>query len=221
MTILIITPLVKEHEALLATLPDSSSQQVTLGKLTALHLPGPDILLAIGGVGKAQFALQTTHLLDSMDAPPEVVICAGASGAVDEMLAIGDVVVGVETIEHDFTTRFNPKPRPRFEGHPPTIDALRALKGFDFRVAFGTIASGDEDIIAHARRAELHAQTGADAVAWEGAGGARACAFMGVPYVEIRGVSDSASESAPAEFRVNLQIAMGNIACLILAWRDI
>jgi adenosylhomocysteine nucleosidase len=218
MTILIITPLPKEHKALLAGFGDLHAQPMSLDKLATTHLPGLNLMLAIGGVSKAQFALQTMHLLHSMDHQPEVVICAGASGALHESLSIGDVVVGVQTVEHDYRNGFSQRRRPRFDGHPPTIDRLRAVEPLGFRVMFGAIASGDEDIIGQARRAEVRAETGAAAVAWEGAGGARACAFMDVPYVEIRGISDSASESAPTEFRANLSLAMGNLGKLIRAW---
>jgi adenosylhomocysteine nucleosidase len=89
---------------------------------------------------------------------------------------------------------------------------------FDFRMVFDAIASGDEDIIAADRRAALRAETGAAAVAWEGAGGARACAFLEIPWLEIRGITDSASEAAPGEFRANLALAMGNIAQMIRVW---
>jgi nucleoside phosphorylase len=54
------------------------------------------------------------------------------------------------------------------------------------------IASGDEDIVTIERAAELHTQTGAVAVAWEGAGVARACLFSQIPYLEIRGITDTA-----------------------------
>jgi hypothetical protein len=63
MTILIITPLPKEHEALLAGFGDDPSQPMTLGRLATTHLPGLNLMLAIGGVSKAQFALQTMHLM--------------------------------------------------------------------------------------------------------------------------------------------------------------
>ena len=56
------------------------------------------------------------------------------------------------------------------------------------------------------------------AVAWEGAGGARACAFSDVPFVEIRGITARADDRAPADFRANLNIAMANLAALLASW---
>ena len=68
------------------------------------------------------------------------------------------------------------------------------------------------------RKKVLHESTGALAVAWEGAGGAKACAFSGVPFVEIRGVTDTADHNAASDFEENLGVAMSNLATLITAW---
>ena len=68
------------------------------------------------------------------------------------------------------------------------------------------------------RRRALHESIEALAVAWEGAGGARACAFSGVPFVEIRGVTDTADPNAASDFEQNLEIAMSNLAALITTW---
>jgi adenosylhomocysteine nucleosidase len=87
-----------------------------------------------------------------------------------------------------------------------------------FTVHFGPIASGDEDIVTVERQAELRRRTGALAVAWEGAGGARACQFSAMPFVEMRGVTDGANSSAAADFRANLKTAMGNVTTLIITW---
>jgi adenosylhomocysteine nucleosidase len=82
-------------------------------------------------------------------------------------------------------------------------------------VQFGVIASGDEDIVGDARRAELRASTGAVAVAWEGAGGARACQFSGVAFLEVRGITDIADANGPRDFARNLAMTMGNVALVV------
>jgi adenosylhomocysteine nucleosidase len=85
-------------------------------------------------------------------------------------------------------------------------------------VHFGQVASGDEDIVSLDRAQALRLATEALAVAWEGAGGARACAFSHTPYLEIRGVTDQATVDAPAHFEQNLALAMRNIATLLSGW---
>jgi adenosylhomocysteine nucleosidase len=80
------------------------------------------------------------------------------------------------------------------------------------------MAGGDEDVIEVSRAAELRELHTALAVAWEGVGGARASAFSNVPYLEIRGATDTANHEAPVVFYINLKIVMKNIADLLYQW---
>jgi adenosylhomocysteine nucleosidase len=149
------------------------------------------------------------------------VICLGAAGALAADLAIGDVVVATETVEHDFTQRFSRRSLPRFAADPATIGGLRELPlaNLPFAVHFGIVASGDEDIIELERGATLREATEACAVAWEGAGGARACRFNEIPFIELRGITDTADHQASAHFAANLGPTMANIAELLVLWR--
>ncbi len=55
-------------------------------------------------------------------------------------------------------------------------------------------------------------------MAWEGSGAARACRFSGVPFVELRGITDCADKGAPQDFDVNLEHCMANLAALLHGW---
>lgn len=191
----------------------------TVGQLIARRVPDLGLTVVPGGLGKVQFAIQTQHVLD-VNRTWDVVICAGAAGALVNGVAVGDVVVATETVEHDIHNHFGPPRLPRFSGAPTMIESLKGVRPprNTFTVHFGPIASGDEDVVAVERQEELHRRTGALAVAWEGAGGARACQFSGVPFVEIRGVTDGANSSAAADFRANLAAAMANVATMIVTW---
>jgi adenosylhomocysteine nucleosidase len=83
----------------------------------------------------------------------------------------------------------------------------------------GIIASGDEDVIELERAAALRQATEACAVAWEGAGGARACRFNEMPFLELRAITDTADHNAPGDFATNLHIAMASAAALVNLWR--
>ncbi|HMB33077.1 MAG TPA: acyltransferase, partial [Methylomirabilota bacterium] len=87
-----------------------------------------------------------------------------------------------------------------------------------FAVHFGDVASGDEDIVSVDRAQALRDATGALAVAWEGAGGARACAFSATPYLELRAVTDQANVEASSHFAQHLPLAMRNLATLLGRW---
>ncbi|MGH9664195.1 MAG: 5'-methylthioadenosine/S-adenosylhomocysteine nucleosidase [Bryobacteraceae bacterium] len=216
-------------------------EQHRYGHLDAWSFPELNLVLSAGGTGKAQFALQTQYLLDRVNAC-EGVICAGAAGALVDGISFGDVVVASATVEHDRRDRFFPKPPPSFPCAPEVLTRVGrsfeefALNGVprarfldhatvarrtlcapqeSFRVHYGVIASGDEDIVDPERRREIREATGALAVAWEGAGGARACAFNTVAYAEVRGITDAADGCAPADFDACLEPAMSNVAVLL------
>ncbi len=194
-------------------------QPSTVGRLPVFQFPDLRMTAAQGGLGKVQFAVQTQHLLDTYP-DWDIVICAGAAGALVDELSVGDVVVSTETIEHDIYNNFGERLLPRYRGADSFIKALREVKipSDTFALHFGPVASGDEDVANAQRREEICSLTGALAVAWEGVGGARACSFSGVPFVEIRAVTDGANSSAASDYAVNLRAAMHNIMTLFVAW---
>jgi adenosylhomocysteine nucleosidase len=196
-----------------------ATPDATVGRLVAMRVPDLGLTVAPGGLGKVQFAIQTQHVLD-VSRTWDVVICAGAAGALVDGLAVGDVVVATETVEHAIHNHFGPPLLPRFSGAATMIESLRSVRPprNAFTVHFGPIASGDEDIVAVERQEALRRRTGALAVAWEGAGGARACQFSAVPFVEMRGVTDGANSRAAADFRAHLATAMRHVASVIVTW---
>jgi len=218
--LLILTPLKKELVLFLQTCSDSGIKLSTkqIGRLPVTVLPELDLTVAQGGAGKVQFAVQTQHLLDSGPAW-SLVICAGAAGGIVPEVAIGDVIVGTKTVEHDYQNKFSFQPLPVYDAPEVVVNSLKAFPRVPgFALHFGSIASGDEDIVTKERGYLLHEETGALAAAWEGAGGAKACRFSKTPYIEIRAVTDTADHNAAADFESNLAVAMGNISHLITSW---
>ncbi len=216
MTILAIVPTQLELDSFIESLAAMGidGREAPLGRLEAsVYLDGR-LTVAKGDLGKAQFGIQTQHMIDNI-ATVSAVLCIGTSGALAADLSVGDVVVATETVEHDFNRMLSPNPPPRFEGDAGLLSSWRSsesLAQLPFNVHFGPVASGDEGIMSETRANEVVELTGALAVAWEGAGGARACEFSGVPFVEIRGISDLADETSNTDFYENLPGAMKNLA---------
>jgi adenosylhomocysteine nucleosidase len=217
---LIVTPLQEEYDDLYNSLCALGLDAHTdkIGRLNVDHFPALNMTLARGGHGKTQFGIQTQHLLDH--AQFDLVICAGAAGALAPEVKVGDLIVATRTIEHDYNLKFVKRPHPQFQGDAKSIEQIQRLNlsYADFKVHYGIMAGGDEDVIEVARGAELRELHDALAVAWEGVGGARAAAFSGIPYLEIRGATDTADHEAPVVFDVNLKIVMKNIALLLYRW---
>ena len=220
--LLILCPLTREWSFLVSTFEASLHvERLHDLKIEAAHVRDWRALVAPGGHGKTQFAVQAQYLIDRFPSA-ELLICAGAAGSLTAELSVGDVVVGTETVEHDFRLLFATRPLPRFPGHGPSIDALRRLAHgvSGFRVVFDVIASGDEDVVVSERAQAIRDQTGAACVAWEGSGAARAALFNGIGSLEIRAVTDAADKEAPQRFDANLPIAMANLASLLRLWLE-
>lgn len=218
--LLVLCPLAEEVSLLRRCFEASYRvERVTDLKFDAAYLRDCGALLASGGHGKTQFAVQTQYLIGRFPSV-ELVVCAGAAGSLVPQLSVGDIVVGSETVEHDYRLLFATRPLPRFSGHRPSLAALyRAAAGIaNFSVVFDVIASGDEDVVTAERAAEIRDRTGAACVAWEGSGAARAARFNGIGSIEIRAVTDAAHGEAPRRFDETLPIAMGNLARLLQLW---
>ena len=219
MKILVVIPTQEELEFFLQACRSQGyqTQDITIGKLIITCFPALGVAVAYGGLGKTQFAVQTQHLIDM--ARWDLVICAGAAGALVNSLSVGDVVIATESVEHDIRNRFGQPILPRFGGAEKVLGICRQAFQTEslLHVHFGPIASGDEDVVDSERREAIQIQTGAFAVAWEGAGGARAAQFSGVPFLEIRGVTDSANSTAACDYDLNLKKAMHNVAHVVVS----
>lgn len=219
--LLILCPLVQELKYLLEKLDteDIKYNEKQVGPLKVYECKEQKWLIAQGGHGKTQFAVHTQffiHQLEIVDA----IICAGCAGALSREIKTYDLVIAEKTVEHDFQLRFFKRPDPEFPAEKNLIQKLQQaasnLTEKSFRVHTGIVASGDEDIVDEIRGQELIEQTKAIAVAWEGAGGARACKLSQVPYIELRGITDGADANVMPNFDRDLKIVMSNIADLLL-----
>lgn len=218
---LIVIPTPQEFEGLLTAWKSRlfKCTELVVGRLTVMRIAELNAVAACGGLGKTEFGVRTQHLLEHLDV--SMLVCAGGAGSLSPELALGDVIVATQTVEHDFKARFGGSLLPSFAGSAKAIETLQAVPSPNaFRIHYGTVASGDEDIVSPHRSNEIRQLTGALAVAWEGAGGARACAFSGTPFVEIRGITDHADGKAATDYHLNLLQAMDNIAAVLSMWTN-
>jgi adenosylhomocysteine nucleosidase len=222
---LIVTPQPEELEPLLSRWEalGHPSRPSAVGKMGCFEVPSLGVVAAVAGHGKVQLALQCQYLVDRL-AQLDALICLGAAGSLSDQLRLGDVVVATTTVEHDYKLRFVAAQLPCHAGTASLLDAFRQLTEddvFDFGVSFGTIASGDEDIVDVVRAAELRAITGALCVAWEGSGAARVAAFNGLRFLELRCITDSADGAAADSYHEHCRKALPNAADLVARWRSV
>ena len=220
--VLVVAPQIEEAEGLLTGFAARgvAAHVAALGALTAWRVPQLDMVVAVGGNGKAQFGVQAQYLIDRCPGAG-LLVCAGAAGRLADGVGVGDVVIGTVVVEHDYRERFIEEPLPRHDCDDDVVSQFtRAARAAErpFGVHIGPIASGDEDIVHAERAAEVRAATEALCVAWEGSGGARAARFNGIGFIEIRVITDTADEHAAAAFHANVRTVMLHVADVILAW---
>jgi adenosylhomocysteine nucleosidase len=160
----------------------------------------------------------------------EIVLFSGVAGGLDPNLAIGDVVVGIETHQHDAGVIEDGEFAPYQAGHVPFFnptdafgwhasDALvakarAALADIDLpplsrdaggpgrppQVVFGTVVSGDQYIHCEATRIRLHEHYKAQAAEMEGGALGQVAAAFGIDWLDIRALSDLAGATSRFDF---------------------
>ena len=176
-----------------------------------------EVTLQRGGVGKASAAMVAQHAVDRF--APDYLLMTGICGGLGGRLALGDVVVSRDCVQHDLdvTALGFPLGQVPFTEHrflaadPRLVELALATPVPGQRVVAGRILTGDQFITAAdaARQERLHSLNG-DAVEMEGAAVALVATVNRVPFVIIRSVSDHADAAAPADFGAWLRRAAAN-----------
>jgi adenosylhomocysteine nucleosidase len=186
------------------------------------------VVLAEAGIGKVNTAAVATLLVARFQA--RTLVFSGVAGGLDPDLAIGDVVVAARAVQHDcgvienerlhpyqagHVPFFNPTPELGYSVDPALLERVRArLAGLELaplsaaaggsgrrpKLVYGTILAGDQFIHCEATRESLHCEFEAQAVAMEGAALAQVAERLGVPWLEIRALSDLAGKDSRFDF---------------------
>ena len=171
------------------------------------------VVLVKCGVGKVNAARCTQILIDKY--APDCVINTGIAGGIGEGLAVADVVIGAELVQHDFDAvnfgyaRGNicePEHRDTptvFRSDGALIAAFRAAAESVIdakRVKTGRIATGDLFVASAETKRDIAETFGAIAAEMEGGAIAQVAAMAGVPFIVLRAISDLANGSSVSSF---------------------
>src|SRR5690242_6499783 len=97
--ILVPAPLAEESSILVRACEEHHRTEfLTDLKLPCSYVSAWRMALAQSGHGKAQYAVRAQYLISRFPSAATVA-CVGAPGSLDPDLAVGDVVVGTETVE--------------------------------------------------------------------------------------------------------------------------
>lgn len=223
-TVAIIGAMEQEIELLKNRL--EAAEAFRLGAFEAYRgrLAGKTVVLARSGIGKVNAAVATAWVVNQF--APDAVVNTGSAGGLGKGLKVGDVVIGLETAHHDVdVTAFGytwgqvPQLPARYEADAAlaaaATEAAQAFEGA--AVVQGLVVSGDQFVHSSDKVAEIRSRfEGVQAVEMEAAAIAQSCHQLGVPFVVVRAVSDSADEKAGISFETFLETAAVSSADMVL-----
>jgi len=184
-------------------------------------LDGRDVVLMSCGVGKVRAAARTQYLIDHFRISS--IIFTGVAGALNPELAMGDIVVSKEVMEHDFCISGTPE-LDRSVAHKYQADsflinlALAAGErlGLGEKMRVGTVLTGDQVVAEKTRKQALWEMYCGDCVEMEGAAVGMVCWMNEVPFVLIRAISDRADESILKDHPIWLGEAIERASAVVL-----
>lgn len=244
MSLALISAMPDELEAVLALLPDEQRIALAGRSFWQGHLHGQTVVAVLCGIGKVAAATTTALLIQRFGASQ--VVMTGVAGGLGEGVAVGDVVVARELLQHDMDASpiFVRHEVPgyglsRFAADPALSERLlrassatlrdpqaalgaEAVAAFGLqapRVHHGLLISGDRFVSRSTESAALQAELpDALAVDMESAAVAQVCADFRVPVAVLRTISDRADDAAHRDFpRFLTQVASRYSAAIVEA----
>lgn len=207
------------HELLIpgATIKTKQYSQIAVG-------PPADVRYVIvqAGVGTTNAAIGTCDLL--ADYEPDFVLNLGTAALINDpagRLQIGDVLIGKEHYQWDldmggpvtnvWTDRRSYVDVLKTNSLTPDADLLRTaleLDGqADRRMQPAEFFTGNSFFMSDAQHSLLPANSGVQAVDMESFAVAQVCARKSIPFLCLRGITDTGREGANEDFYANVQAA--------------
>ncbi len=209
----IIGAMDSEVNNLTARLEDAVSHTVAGRTFTVGTLSGCSVVVVKSGIGKVAAAITAQLLIDRFEV--DCLINTGMAGGLDPRLAVKDLVIGVEAVQHDFDlTAFGhargylygeDDSRPTAFAADEKLTALAVEAAADVlpvgsKALVGRIASGDIFVDDTGLKKTLVSDFAAAAAEMEGAAIAQAAVANDVPFVILRTISDLAEQEAGVSF---------------------
>ena len=213
----------EEEVALLRAEMSATEESVHAGiTVTRGKFRGAEIVLAQCGVGKVNATICTQMLVDLFK--PTKLIFSGVAGGLLPNMGIGDLIIASHLIQFDVDlTAFGrrhgelPDMNRMIQSDPKLVE--NAADAFDTAFAgaedgpnlmIGTVVSGDRFVKDSDTLKWLQREFSALATEMEGAAVGFTCQVNELPFVIVRGLSDTADENASDDFAANLEVICEN-----------
>ncbi|MBE6818886.1 MAG: 5'-methylthioadenosine/adenosylhomocysteine nucleosidase [Ruminococcaceae bacterium] len=168
-----------------------------------------NVVIVKCGMGKVNAGICAHTLIN--DFACTKIINTGVAGSLDNRIDIGDIVVSVDAVQHDFTVEAigfqkGEIPYTGLYAFPADKDlraaAVKAVQesAADVHVFEGRVCSGDQFISTKQQRDTIINNFGGMCCEMEGAAIAQSCYLNNTPYVVIRAISDKPDETQVVEY---------------------
>ncbi len=185
------------------------------------QLHGKTVVIVRSGIGKVNAAMCTQMLIDMYNV--EVVINTGVAGALHPDLEVGDIVVSIDTLQHDIDASVFGDPRGIIPGMAESIfwadqkllNIIDKISLSDQKIMKGRVLTGDQAIGCGETKRLLHEQFQGVCVEMEGGAIAHVCYLNEIPFLIIRAISDKADEEVDVNYNEFLELAAKNSSFLL------
>jgi adenosylhomocysteine nucleosidase len=225
----ILTAIPEEIAAFGAHLVEAGRDSVAGISLLLGSLDGRPVVLAESGIGKVNASMAAAILFDRFGCGG--IVFSGVAGGLDPALAVGDLVIATDVIQHDYGAivkgelevyRAGALPFPDFRGEvrlkaePGLIDRAQDIFTGAPAVHFGTILTGDSYLGCGLTRERLFRQFSAKAIDMESGAVAQVAQAFDAPWLIIRALSDLAGEDSRLDFQAFAAEAARKAAAAVL-----
>lgn len=176
-----------------------------------------ECILVECGVGKVNAARTTQILIDKFTI--DYVINVGSAGSITPELNVQDIVIGKELIQYDFDiTQIGDYEKGEicdvgkyFYSDERLIklceQTIEEMKDRNFNIKIGRIGSADIFFADPERTVEVRKEFGMECLEMEGAAIGQVCFLDKIPFLVIRGISDTPNGNNKIDFHTYLKIA--------------
>lgn len=181
------------------------------------NINNKECVLVECGVGKVNAARTTQVLIDRFDV--NYVINVGSAGSITPELNVQDIVIGKELIQYDFDiTQIGDYEKGEicdvgkyFYSDERLIElceqTVEEMKDRDFNIKIGRIGTADLFFADPDRAIAIREEFGMECLEMEGAAIAQVCFLDNIPFLVIRGISDTPNGNNKIDFHTYLKLA--------------
>ena len=170
-----------------------------------------NVVIVKCGMGKVNAGICAHTLINEFHCTK--IINTGVAGSLDNRIDIGDIVVSVDAVQHDFNVEAigflrGEIPYTGLIAFPADNDlraaAVKAVKESapEIHVFEGRICSGDQFITTKDQKDKIISDFGGMCCEMEGAAIAQTCYLNNTPFVVIRAISDKPDETEFVDYKV-------------------